>query len=63
MEFDIYNVAGGKKMIEGESIEIGDKSIVIRDKEGDVIWWINPNAVAFINYKKDDRPKIELVKP
>jgi len=61
MEFDIYAVTGQKKMIEAFRCEPGDKAITFHNETGDILWWVNPNAVAFINYKIEDKPKIELV--
>ena len=62
MEFDIYNIGGQRKTLEGETLEQTEKAIVIKDKDGDILWWLNPNAIAFINYKKiDNTPHIKLV--
>lgn len=61
MEFDIFNVAGQKRTIEGESISLPKEWAYIKDGDGNVIWGINPNAVAFVNYKKDEERKPVLV--
>lgn len=63
MEFHIYNVQGQKRILEAHTLEQTDKAIILRDNDGDVIWWVNPNAVAFIEYKKEEKKKLELVKP
>ena len=60
MEFNIYNVQGQKRTIEGQTLEQGDKCIYIKDADRRITWWLNPNAVAFIEYKVEE-PKTKLV--
>jgi hypothetical protein len=63
MEFDIFGIAGGKRTIEAESCETGEKSIIFKNKDGEIIWWANTGAIAFINYKKEEAPALKLVTP
>lgn len=60
MEFDIYAVTGTKKNLEGHAMTVPKDWISLTDEDGDVIWSINPNAIAFINHKKPEPTIIKV---
>lgn len=63
MEFHVYNVAGQKRILEDlTKMEHKDKAIYFYDKNGEVRWWVNPSAVAFIEYRKtQDEKRLEVI--
>ncbi len=58
MEFHIYAATGQKKIIEGNTFEPGEKFCVIKDEEGKIIWWINCQAIGFVEAKYPEVAKL-----
>jgi hypothetical protein len=60
MEFSIYAVTGQKRNLEGKTMSVPKEWLSLTDEDGDVIWSINPQAVAFVEHKKPE--KLSVVK-